>query len=304
MKGIRENRVLSIIVSYNFEPWISRCLNSLLASEYPTDILVIDNASADKTVEIIRERYPSVRVLPNAANLGFGGANNMGLREALSQGYDAVFLINQDAWIEPDTLGFLVSLWHKHPEYGVLSPVHLDGSGKCLDKGFASYSSVSGKDALPSGEEVVECAFINAAFWLIPCTVVEEIGGFSPLFYHYGEDKDFVNRLHYHSYKIGYSPEVFGCHDRASRRSSKTSFFRGEYVYHLSEYANVNYSYGKAFLYGVLAVGKKVVDALCRGRLENVSGYLRMIGRLLCLSRQVYRERCLAKRKHSNIGIS
>lgn len=48
-------KILTIIVSYNFEKWISRCLNSLQASSHPTDIIVIDNCSKDRTVEIIKK---------------------------------------------------------------------------------------------------------------------------------------------------------------------------------------------------------------------------------------------------------
>ena len=304
MKGMVEGRVLSIVVSYNFEPWLTRCLNSLLGSEYPTDIMVVDNGSADRTVEIIREHYPAVRLVQNGSNLGFGAANNIGLQEAVSGGYDAVFLLNQDAWIGSGTIGRLVSLWRKHPEYGVLSPVHLDGSGVRLDQGFAAYASVPSKEDLPVDEEVVACAFVNAAFWLVPCSVVKEVGGFSPLFCHYGEDKDFVNRLHWHHYKVGYSPKVFGCHDRASRLPSKAASFRGEYVYHLSEYGNVNYSFCKAFACGVLAVCKKAAKAFLRGRWQDAAGYLRMAGRLLWLSRRVCGMRRRARRKCSNIGLS
>ena len=304
MKGRMEKRVLTIVVSYNFEPWLARCLDSLSGSAYPTDIMVVDNGSADRTVEIIRECYPAVRLVQNGANLGFGAANNIGFREALSGGYDAVFLVNQDAWVAPDTIGTLAALWQRHPEYGILSPVHWDGSGSRLDQGFAAYASVSGRESLPVAEEVVACAFINAAFWFVPCAVVEEVGGFSPLFRHYGEDKDFVNRLHWHHYRVGYSPKASGCHDRGDRPASRAAVFRAEYVYHLSEYANVNYPAAKAFAYGVLAVAKKSAKAFCRRRWQDASEYWRMAGRLLRLSPEVREQRRRAKRKLSNIGLS
>ena len=51
------------------------------------------------------------------------------MRMALEENYDYVFLVNQDAWIEPNTVGTLVGLAEKYPDYGVLSPVHLDGKG-------------------------------------------------------------------------------------------------------------------------------------------------------------------------------
>ena len=201
-------KILTIIVSYNFEKWIERCLGSLKASSHPTDIIVIDNCSNDRTVEIIKTQYTYVRLIENHANLGFGKANNIGMQLALKEGYDAVFLLNQDAWIGSDTLATLAEQSVKHPEFGILSPVHLNGSGEELDKGFASYAQLASINNLPHRHEPISCPFINAAFWFIPVSTLQRTGGFSPLFYHYGEDKDYVNRLHFHQYKIGYIPRI------------------------------------------------------------------------------------------------
>lgn len=127
--AVARPRVLTVIVSYNFEPWIERCLSSIRDSDYPSDLVVIDNASTDRTVSIIAERYRWIRLVRSRKNLGFGQANNIGMRMALEENYDYVFLVNQDAWIEPNTVGTLVGLAEKYPDYGVLSPVHLDGKG-------------------------------------------------------------------------------------------------------------------------------------------------------------------------------
>ena len=84
-------KILTIIVSYNFERWMKPCLESLTRSVHPTDVLVIDNGSTDRTVSLLRESYPWVRLIANGENLGFGRANNIGLRLALDEGYDAAF---------------------------------------------------------------------------------------------------------------------------------------------------------------------------------------------------------------------
>ena len=76
-------KVLVIIISYNFEQWIDRCLGSLRRSEYPVDILVLDNDSKDKTIERLRTNYPEVRLIENRKNLGFGRANNLGMQIAI-----------------------------------------------------------------------------------------------------------------------------------------------------------------------------------------------------------------------------
>ena len=71
-------KILTVVVSYNFMPWLDLCLGSLERSIYKTDVIVIDNASSDFTVAIIAERYPNVKIVANDANLGFGKANNIG----------------------------------------------------------------------------------------------------------------------------------------------------------------------------------------------------------------------------------
>ena len=86
-------KVLVIIVSYNFERWIDRCLNSLRHSEYPIDVLVIDNGSKDQTIQRIKNDFPEIRLIESPENLGFGKANNIGMKIALEEGYQYVFLL-------------------------------------------------------------------------------------------------------------------------------------------------------------------------------------------------------------------
>lgn len=274
-------KVLVIIVSYNFERWIDRCLSSLRQTAYPADVVVIDNHSQDHTLELVKAHYPEVRLLASEKNLGFGQANNIGIGIALQEGYDAVFLLNQDAWIDAQTIGTLVRLSKAHPEYGILSPIHLTGKGDKPDPGFAQYAQLLTLEERAEEEEVIPVPFINAAFWMIPIGILRKIGGFSPLFYHYGEDKDFVNRLTFHQYLVGYSPIVFGHHDREYRTVSQEAFLRSEQIYLLTEYANISYSFAKAFGYGVLAGVKKALKSLVRRDIKTCEAYLAISFRLL-----------------------
>ena len=279
-------KVLVIIVSYNFERWIDRCLGSLRSSEHPVDTVVIDNASQDQTLQRIKKDYPEVRLIESKTNLGFGQANNIGMKMALEEGYTHAFLLNQDAWIDPNTIGTLVDLSQRHPSYGILSPVHLTGKGDKPDPGFGHYAELQTLQDLPS-EDILQVPFVNAAFWMIPIHVLQKVGGFCPLFYHYGEDKDFVNRLHYHQYQVGYSPQVFGNHDREYRPLTHEGFLRTESVYHLSEYVNINHPWLKAFGYGVLAVMKKALTSLISGKFQLSKDYLRMGFQLLSRSTEI-----------------
>lgn len=278
-------RIAVIIVAYNFEPWLDRCLGSVRASEAKADVIVVDNASRDNTVGRIRSDYPEVRLVETGTNLGFGRANNIGFGIAVREAYDFVFLLNQDAWIDAKTLGNLSVLLCEHPEYGLLSPVHLDGGGALPDRGFASYAGLNPDKAaarqLDGRDGIVEADFINAAFWMIPLPVLRRVGGFCPLFRHYGEDNDWVNRLRCHGYRLGYSPAVFGCHDRANRKVTHEAALRSHYVFMLSEYANIRLPWGKAFARSVLAGMKKGAEALFAGRGGDFMSYVDMSLRLL-----------------------
>lgn len=82
-------KVNTIIVTYNGAQWIEKCLDSLHECKVKTHILIVDNASTDNTLSIIREKYPEVELIESAKNLGFGKANNIGLRKALDERADS-----------------------------------------------------------------------------------------------------------------------------------------------------------------------------------------------------------------------
>ena len=128
--------VLVIIVTYNAMQWVARCMDNLRDSAIPVDIFVVDNGSTDGTQDFIRARYPNVMFCQNAENEGFGKANNRGLQYAIDKGYDYVYLMNQDAWIQENTIQDLVRIAELHPEYGIVGPVQLDGTGHHLELQF------------------------------------------------------------------------------------------------------------------------------------------------------------------------
>ena len=76
--------------------WLQNCLEAIKKSTYPVDTIVIDNGSTDSTVLFIKSNYPEVHLVESGKNLGFGQANNVGMRYALEQNADYVYLLNQD----------------------------------------------------------------------------------------------------------------------------------------------------------------------------------------------------------------
>jgi GT2 family glycosyltransferase len=216
--------VITIIVTYNGLRWIDGCLQSVKNSICPSRIHIIDNGSKDGTVELIRERYPDVELTVSPSNLGFGQANNIGMKKALEEKADYVFLLNQDAFVEPDTIGALIAQHEADPSLGIISPLHLNGNGDAMDVNFLGYflrSAVGGwiSSTLLEKERpvLVTTDFVNAAAWLITGDCLRKTGGFDPIFFHYGEDDNYAQRARYHHFGFGVHTKARIRHDRESR---------------------------------------------------------------------------------------
>lgn len=202
--------------------WIKDCIDSLQNSNYPTDIIVIDNGSTDQTTQFIKDNYTNIKLIINQENFGFGKANNIGISHGIRLNYDYFFLLNQDAWIFENTLQNLLHNMETNPDYGIISPIQLQKNLE-VESIFKSYIKKH-KALLKPFEKnkildnkVLTTDFTNAAMWFISKECITKTGGFSPLFYHYGEDADFINRTKYHGFKNGVSTNAFGIHDRYSK---------------------------------------------------------------------------------------
>lgn len=213
-------KVFVIVVTYNGRKWYDRCIGSLQTSSVPMDIIVIDNASSDKSGEYIKEKFPDVRLIESKTNLGFAKANNIGIKIAIENGADYVFLLNQDAWIQPNTIHELVESCKKDDSIGIVSPMHLNGAGNRLDDFFTSYlpSDCVSDMFLNKNQPEYETTFVNAAAWLITKQCINKVGGFDTLlFRHYGEDNNYCQRVNYHGFKIIINTLVLINHDRNTK---------------------------------------------------------------------------------------
>ena len=207
--------ILVIIVTYNGMQWMERCIGSVRASSVPADIVAIDNGSTDGTPEWLESH--GVELIRNSSNLGFGAANNIGMKKALEKGYSYVYLLNQDAWVEPDTLDKLMRAFEYGP-YGILSPIQKDAGGKKQDRQFAKRCGRFLRRH--KGETVVEVPFVMAAHWMISRACLMKVGGFSPAFTQYGEDDNYIDRARWYGWRSGIVPEASAVHDRADRPNS------------------------------------------------------------------------------------
>lgn len=232
-----------VIVTYNGLRWVDACFASLRSSSVPLRTVVVDNASNDGTPERIAERFPEVHLIRSGENLGFGRANNLGIRYARERGADYLLLLNQDAWIFPDTVGRLLQA--EEPACGILSPVHLDGTGERMDRAFREY--VFGRERTESDRELLaaftiprDVRFVNAAAWLLPRRTIETVGGFDPLFAHYGEDDNYCHRVLHRGMTIRTVPGATICHDRQNTKKPLQTAWVGRYL--LMTYADPRHS--------------------------------------------------------------
>ena len=117
--------VSTVVVTWNSAADVEPCLRALRAAggvvSGLVDITIVDNNSSDSTVEIVRRRFPHVRVVEAHRNLGFGAAANIGIADAEG---DAVLLINPDAHLEPDALGAMLTHLNVEPDLACVAPMH------------------------------------------------------------------------------------------------------------------------------------------------------------------------------------
>lgn len=244
-----QKKVFIIIVTYNGERWIQKNLESLQQSIYPVRTIVIDNNSSDETVSLVKS-FPNVQFILSNENLGFGKANNVGIKEALNQEADYVFLLNQDAYIFPETIGNLILEAEKNNDFGILSPMHFSGDNTTLDENFKTY--LSRKTNMVS-ENIVEVPFVNAAAWLIPKAVIDKVGLFEPMFSHYGEDRNYTYRVLFHGFKSVVVKNSRICHDRTIKRAFNKDLVQSKFKV-LGDVLNINDSLFFAYLKGFRSV--------------------------------------------------
>lgn len=225
------NTVACVIVTYNASKWIRHCLESVLASTMPVEIIVVDNASGDDTMQIVNSFGTAVTLLAQSANLGFGRANNLGISYALQHAADSVFLLNQDTHIDPDAVGTLVSAMHSERQYGILSPMHFKEERGAFDPNFLKYVNERSDQAYSADmhwenkrKTIYPVRYVNAAAWLLSREFLLKVGGFDPLFFMYGEDDDLCERGLRHGFKIGFVPGANIYHYRESSPASGSFF--------------------------------------------------------------------------------
>ena len=269
--------VAVVVVSYDAEPWLERCLRSCRDSSYPLQVFVVDNASSDGTLEIAR-RFDEVVLMPQATNLGFGAGNNIGMGRALREGMEFVFLLNQDAFLDRRTVETLLDVAGSHPEYGVLSPLHLAEDGRSIDPLLIEHIAGGSKQLISDLrtdelDPVYPMPFINAAAWLLSRRCLETVGGFDPLFFLYGEDDDYCRRALHFGIHVGLVPAATVVHVRGGGSSAALpkpigmkSRANREYLRMVLELKRLEQSFGRTALGMTFDVLSRLTRLMLGGR--------------------------------------
>jgi GT2 family glycosyltransferase len=269
-----KKKIAVVIVTFNGEIWLKKNLNSLLNSNYPIDIIIVDNASTDKTISTIKE-FSTVELIQSKENLGFGKANTIGIDFALKKGADAVFLLNQDTWIYENTISSLVEALFENQNLGIVSPMHYSADEKTIDENFNTYFNRFEKEE--DSESIRIVPFINAAAWLVSKECFTKTGYFDPIFSHYGEDRNFCERVKYHGFKIGVVKNSAICHDRLVKLNPDKIELQSKYLV-LNQMINCNNSLFISVFLGLKSVfGLSKFHFSSQGALKTISLFNKLL---------------------------
>jgi N-acetylglucosaminyl-diphospho-decaprenol L-rhamnosyltransferase len=208
-----------IIVSYNSEHLLPRTLAALQAGcgQLLVQVIVIDNASRDRSVELLKRDFPNVELIENEINLGFGRANNQAL--SLARGR-YILLLNPDAFVSADTLSKTVGFMDDHPRSGVLGVKLVDESGHVQPSVFRFptpwnvFVMMSRLDRLVGLSSFVEqdstslraCDWVQGCFYLIRNEVIKTVGLFDPRYFLFFEEIDHCRCLKSAGWNVIYYP--------------------------------------------------------------------------------------------------
>jgi len=205
-----------VVVTYDALPWIERCLESVRGNE----VIVVDHGSTDGTLDLVRERFPDVRVIEQE-NRGMGGGNNAGMRAAQGR---YMFLLNSDAWVVGDGLDRLAAYLDSNPAVAVAGPrlTNPDGTLQRSIRGFPTLWRVATEyfflrklaprsrllNAFYGGgsshDRTHDVESLYGAALLVRREAADAVGLFDEDFFMFSEETDWTYRFHQAGWTVAF----------------------------------------------------------------------------------------------------
>jgi GT2 family glycosyltransferase len=265
--GLQNFKASVVIVSWNAEQFLERCLLSLMTQTVvPYEIILVDNASADASLKIAKA-FDSIRIFPQATNIGFAKANNFAIKHASPEA-DWIALINPDAFAEPTWLESLQHVASSHPQFDVFgsrlldatNPLQLDGGGDAYHVSGLVWRLGHGA-VVPAVDDVDEIFSPCAAAAMYRRSALQAVGGFDEDYFCYVEDVDLGFRLRLAGYRCLHVPSSVVHHVGSGTTGGKNSEFA---MYH--GHRNLVWTYVKnmpGVLFWLLLPAHIALNVLC-----------------------------------------
>lgn len=214
-----------VIVNYNVEHFLENCLNSVTNALKGVDseVFVVDNKSVDGSVEMVKQRFPQVKLIVNQENQGFSKANNQAIKQCTGE---YILLLNPDTVVEEDTFLKCIRYMDQHQGVGGLGIKMIDGKGNFLPESkrslptpYVAFYKIFGLSNLfphskrfgryhlghLSKDQNHSIEILSGAYMFLRKSVLDHIGLLDENFFMYGEDID----LSYRIIKAGYENHYF-----------------------------------------------------------------------------------------------
>jgi len=225
-----ENPLISVVVlNWNGIKVLELCLNSLKSQTYrPLEIIVVDNASTDGSVDLIQERYPDIKLIVNGENLGFGGGNNVGIQASRGR---YMMMLNNDTRLDPGCIEELKRAIEKESHYGACaSKILLEYEDDLIDAAgiVVCPDGLSiGRGRLEKGnqyDEEVEVFFASDCACLYRREMLEDIGLYDEDFFAYADETDMGWRAQLAGWKCIYNPKATVYHFHSASSGTYSPF--------------------------------------------------------------------------------
>jgi GT2 family glycosyltransferase len=197
----KQPEISIVIVSYNTADLIGSCLDSILSNDdLSIEIFVVDNASNDGSVALVKRKYPTVQVIENVKNRGFAAANNQVLPQCKGK---YIFFLNPDTEVVSDTFSKAISFMNTNPRVGLAGTKIINPDGTL--QWSVSYKYPGQKYTTNELSDLPgKIACVLGASMIARSELIKKIGGFDEDFFLYGEDQDLCLRIRRLGYEIGY----------------------------------------------------------------------------------------------------